>query len=65
MDPPFGLNLETRALELISMRNCIRTGGFVYLETARDAPVIVAGPDWEIAREKTVGEVRLLLLKKI
>jgi len=65
VDPPFGLHLETRALELIRIQACIRTGGFVYLETARDAPLIVAGPGWETAREKTVGEVRLLLLKKI
>jgi 16S rRNA (guanine966-N2)-methyltransferase len=65
VDPPFGLHLETRALELIRHQDCIRTGGFVYIESVRDAPVIVAGPGWEIAREKTVGEVRLLLLKKI
>ena len=65
VDPPFGLHLETRALELIRIQDCIRTGGFVYLEIARDAPLIVAGPGWETAREKTVGEVRLLLLKKI
>ncbi len=65
VDPPFGLHLETRALELIRIQDCIRTGGFVYLETARDAPLIVAGPGWETAREKTVGDVRLLLLKKI
>ena len=65
VDPPFGLHLETRALELIRHQDCIRTGGFVYIETARDTPVIVAGPGWETAREKTVGDVRLLLLKKI
>lgn len=65
VDPPFGLQLESRALELIRSRNCVNPGGFVYLETAWDAPAIIAGPGWEIAREKTVGEVRLLLLKKV
>ena len=65
VDPPFGLHLETRALELIRIRDCIRTGGFVYLETAREATAIVPGPGWETAREKTVGDVRLLLLKRI
>lgn len=65
VDPPFGLQLETRALELIRSRDCIRTGGFVYLETAMQATAIVPGPGWETAREKTVGDVRLLLLKKI
>jgi len=65
VDPPFGLHLDTRALELIRVRDCIRTGGFVYIETARDATEIVPGPGWETAREKTLGEVRLLLLKKV
>jgi 16S rRNA (guanine966-N2)-methyltransferase len=65
VDSPFGLHLETRVLELIRHQDCIRTGGFVYIESARDAPVIVAGPGWETTREKTVGEVRMLLLKKI
>jgi len=65
VDPPFGLHLEARALELIRIRDCIRTGGFVYLETAREATAIIPGPGWETAREKTVGDVRLLLLKKI
>ena len=65
VDPPFGLHLETRALELIRNRDCIRTGGFVYFETARKATAIVPGPGWETVREKTVGDVRLLLLKKI
>jgi len=65
VDPPFGLHLETRALELIRIRDCIRPGGFVYVETARDAPAIVPGPGWETTRDKTMGDVRLLLLKKI
>jgi len=64
VDPPFGLHLETRALELIRIQNCIKPGGFVYIETARATAEIVAGPGWETTREKTIGEVRLLLLKK-
>ncbi|MEE8494864.1 MAG: 16S rRNA (guanine(966)-N(2))-methyltransferase RsmD [Xanthomonadales bacterium] len=65
VDPPFGLHLDARALELIHSRDCIRTGGFIYLETARDATAIVPGRGWEIARKKTMGDVSLLLLKKI
>ena len=64
VDPPFGFGLDTRALELIRTGDCIRSGGFVYIETAREASAIVAGPGWETAREKTLGEVRLVLLKK-
>jgi len=65
VDPPFGLRLESQVMELIRIRDCIRPGGFVYIETARDAPAIIAGAGWEVAREKTVGEVHLLLLKKL
>ena len=64
VDPPFGLHLETRGLELLCIGDCIRPGGFIYIETARDAVVPAPGPGWEIAREKTMGDVRLLLLKK-
>jgi 16S rRNA (guanine966-N2)-methyltransferase len=65
VDPPFDLMLETRVLELIRTRDCIRTGGFIYLETRRETTSVVPGPGWEITREKTMGEVRLLLLKKM
>lgn len=65
VDPPFGLHLHSNVLELIRGGDCIRTGGFIYLETGRDAAVIAAGPGWETAREKAVGEVRLTLLKKV
>jgi len=64
IDPPFGTGLEARALELLTTRNCVSPGGFVYLETAREAPAHAPGPGWEIAREKTLGEVRIQLLKK-
>ena len=64
VDPPFGLHLETRALELIRDGDCIRPGGFIYIEIARDAAVPAPGPGWETAREKIMGDVRLLLLKK-
>ena len=65
VDPPFGLGLETRVLELIRARDCIRTGGFVYIEAHRDSVVTAPGSGWEVAREKDLGEVRMTLLKKI
>lgn len=64
VDPPFGTQLETRALELIEIRNCVRPGGFVYVETARDKTLAGPRPGWEVAREKVIGEVRMLLLEK-
>jgi len=65
VDPPFGTQLESRALELIDSRNCIRPGGFVYVETARDMALAGPRPSWEIAKEKVIGDVRMVLLEKI
>jgi len=64
VDPPFGIQLESRAIELMTARDCIRPGGFIYVETAREAPLPSPAPGWEITREKLLGEVRMLLLKK-
>jgi len=65
IDPPFGTGLEVRSFEIIRSGDCVNTGGLVYVETARVAPLINPGADWEMAREKTLGEVRMQLLKKI
>jgi 16S rRNA (guanine966-N2)-methyltransferase len=65
VDPPFGLHLESRTLELINIRNCVRPGGFVYVETARDMALSGPRAGWEVAKERVLGDVRMLLLKKI
>jgi 16S rRNA (guanine966-N2)-methyltransferase len=64
IDPPFDSGLETRTMELLDERGCVRPGGLVYVETARSSLPLNPGPGWEIAKEKTLGEVRMLLLKK-
>ena len=65
IDPPFGSRLEVQALTLLDSGDLVRPGGLVYVETARDAPLLHPGPGWDIARDKTLGEVRMVLLKKI
>ena len=65
IDPPFGLGLEETALELLMAGDCISTGGFAYIETAREAPEIMPAPGWEPVKEKYLGEVRMQLLKKV
>jgi len=65
IDPPFGSGLERQALDTLTTHDCIKTGGLVYLETAKGEPVFSFGPEWEISREKLLGEVRMQLLKKV
>jgi 16S rRNA (guanine966-N2)-methyltransferase len=65
MDPPFGSRLETQAMTLLVDRDLVRPGGLVYIETSRNTPPCHPGLGWDIAKEKTLGQVRMLLLKKI
>lgn len=65
IDPPFDSGLDTRALELLARRDLLRPGGVVYVESARSAPPPQPGPGWEPARERVLGEVRMVLLKKL
>lgn len=64
IDPPFGTGMETRALELLTARDCVRQGGWVYIESSRESPVRLPGPGWEIVKEKTIGEVQLQLVQR-
>jgi 16S rRNA (guanine966-N2)-methyltransferase len=64
IDPPFGSRLETQAMTLLVERELVRAGGMVYLETARNSPPFHPGLGWEIVKELTLGEVRMLLLQK-
>lgn len=65
IDPPFGSRLEAQVLTIIDSGDLVRPGGLVYIETASNAPPMHPGLGWEIARDKTLGEVRMLLLKKV
>lgn len=65
LDPPFGSRLETQALELIAGRDLLAPGGLVYVETAREAPPLHPGLGWEVLREKVLGQVRMVILKKL
>jgi len=65
IDPPFGSRLETRAMASLVEGQLVRAGGLVYIETARSTPPVHPGLGWEIIKEKTLGEVRMALLRKL
>ena len=65
LDPPFGSGLDAAALGLLRGGGALAEGGFVYLETARQERSAEAVEGWETLRDKTLGEVRMRLLKKI
>jgi len=63
VDPPFGSRLEPQAMALLVERQLVRAGGLVYIETARNSPPAHPGLGWEIIKDKTLGEVRMVLLR--
>jgi len=63
IDPPFGQGLTMLALQALSSGQQLRADGLVYLETARSEVVPAFSSDWEILREKTLGEVRMQLVR--
>jgi 16S rRNA (guanine966-N2)-methyltransferase len=65
IDPPFGSRLESRALDLLAAHQLLREGALVYVETALDGTFQHPGPGWGIVKERTMGGVRMLLLKQI
>ena len=65
IDPPFGSRLETQSIALLASLEVMQPGGLVYIETSRNTPPCHPGLGWEIAKEKTLGQVRMLLLRKI
>lgn len=65
LDPPFGSGLDEAALGLLRRGGALAVGGLVYLESARQERSAEAVEGWETLRDKTLGEVRMRLLKKI
>lgn len=65
VDPPFDSRLESQALDRLVQRDLVRAGGHVYVETARSLPPLHPGLGWNLAKEKILGEVRMILLEKI
>ena len=64
VDPPFDSGLERRVLQYLADLDCLVPGGLVYLESARIAPDSLIPSGFVTVKEKTVGEVRMRLLKK-
>ena len=65
VDPPFGLGLAGKTLQLLQSSHILKPGGLVYVETARSEPINLPARAWRVVREKTLGEVQMHLLEKI
>lgn len=64
VDPPFDEGLTPRVMAMIDQGGCVRAGGFVYFETALTSNAVAIPAGWAAMREKTLGRVRMQLLRR-
>ncbi len=63
VDPPFDSNLGVVVLERLSRQDCVRRGGFVYVESP--SSVQLSAPEgWSAWRDKQLGDVRMQLFRR-
>jgi 16S rRNA (guanine966-N2)-methyltransferase len=65
VDPPFASALAEPAMQALAQGPCLRRGGLAYLESAEADAGPLAGPGWEILKERRLGEVRMQLCRKV
>jgi 16S rRNA (guanine966-N2)-methyltransferase len=63
VDPPFDSNLAGVVLERLDNIGCVRSGGFVYVESSATS-VIVPPEGWRTWRDQQLGEVRMQLFRR-
>jgi 16S rRNA (guanine966-N2)-methyltransferase len=63
LDPPFGQGLAEAALRALLSGGHLQPGALVYLESARTEVIAMPPGEWETLRDKTLGEVRMQLLR--
>lgn len=63
VDPPFDSNLSGLVLDRLVQQDCVRRGGFVYMETPASSQI--TPPDgWSVWRDQQMGDVRMQLFRR-
>jgi 16S rRNA (guanine966-N2)-methyltransferase len=63
VDPPFDSNLAGVVMERLDNIGCVRRGGFVYVESPANNPVMPPA-GWRVWRDQQLGEVRMQLFRR-
>ena len=63
LDPPFNQDFEMKILKLIARKSDIKPSCKIYLEHSKFT-IVEVPEEFEILKDKNVGDVRALLLKK-
>jgi 16S rRNA (guanine966-N2)-methyltransferase len=64
LDPPFDSGLAIQAMTRIVDSDCVKDGGFVYVEMPAQLPELHMQPPFGLHKEKVLGEVRMRLFRK-
>ena len=65
LDPPFDAGLHDAVLQCLLTNNWLADRALVYVESAASrAEDLDISDDWQVLREKTIGEVRMHLLSQ-
>jgi len=63
VDPPFEQQLQQQVLERLAACGLVKAGGLVYVETAARDISVLPPADWQLEKDKTIGEVQLQLFR--
>lgn len=66
VDPPFDSNLGSLVMDRLDRIDCVRRGGFVYVESPVSASNVILPPQgWSLWRDQRMGEVRMQLFRRL
>ena len=63
LDPPFADNILNQVSE--SIENSVKPSGFVYRECGKDQELMKMPNNWELYRQKIIGQVKIELWRKL
>ena len=63
IDPPFELNLQTKALGYLAENHCLKASSQIYLERPREEADLPLPPGWSVRKSKIAGAVWFGLLE--
>ncbi len=64
LDPPFQETLLTTCCQQLEQKNWLNANAHIYLEMAKDSTQLTLPTNWQIIRQKTIGQVTCLLAKR-
>ncbi len=64
LDPPYQQALLPRCCEALESRGWLTTGGYIYIEAARQLEQLPLPPSWQLIRSKQAGDVGYHLARK-